>query len=323
LDAALDYLFDLDDPTTELRWTLLRNPDALVAHLRERVAGSAVVREALASQRSDGSWGGHDRAANRLLPTLWMTKTLGELGLDRTNPCWLKAVEFLVGVGHTDGGVFSIWGSRDGVLSCYVGIAALLYLNGGLDDLAQPQLDWVTRYQEIKVGGRDNRSEPVDNWGPYLKTKYGGCMAETTCLVGLLREGRALAMSGGPQARRMVEAIRGAFLEREVMYTSSGSYLPLAVAPEKADSWLVPSFPLDWRVDLIEVVDFLTHAGPADTRMQKAVDKIAEYQLPGGTWPLRRTYRPEHIPGIERPSTRRSSPMITMRVVEAFWPLMS
>ena len=323
MDAALDYLAALNDPTTELRLALLRDPNAPVADLRERVAESEVVSEALESQRSDGSWGGHDRAANRLLPTLWMAKTLGELGLDRANPGWLQAVEFLVEVGHTDDGVFSISGSRDGVLSCYVGIAAGLYLSGGLGDLAQPQLDWILRYQEVRAGGQDLRSEPVESWGPHLKTKYGGCMAETTCLVGLLREGRALVMSGCAEAPRLVGGIRSAFLEREVMYTSSGRYLPLAVAPKKADSWLAPSFPLDWRVDLIEVVDFLSHAGPADMRMQKAVDKIAEYQLPDRTWPLRRTYRSEHLPSIERPSTRRSSPMITVRVVEALWPLMS
>ncbi len=321
LDAALDYLAALQDPKIELRLVLLRDPDAPVAHLRERVAETAVVRDALAAQRSDGSWGEHDRAANRLLPTLWMVKTLGELGLDRDNKRWRAAIDFLIDLGHTNDGVFSISGNREGVLSCYVGIAAQLYLSGGLDDLAQPQIDWIMRYQEIKARGQDRRPEPVDTWEPHLRTKYGGCMAETTCLVGLLREGRALAMSGRPESRPLIDAIRAAFLDRRVIYMSNGKYLPLAVSPKKAESWLAPSFPLDWRVDLIEVVDFLAHTGPADERMQDAIDKIAEYQLPDGTWPLRRTYRPDSLSGIERPSTQRSSPMITLRVVEALRPL--
>jgi hypothetical protein len=323
LDAAVEYLESLSDATIELRLARLRNPGADLAALRDQVAGSGVVIDALETQRADGSWGDKDHQGKRLLPTLWMVKTLGEMGLAADHGGWRRAVAFLESVGHTDGGVFSIRGRTDGVLSCYVGLAANIYLEGGLFDLAEPQIKWILRHQEIKVRGRDRRQDAVAEWGSYLKTRYGGCMADTTCLVGLLREGRALESWGGADGESMVAEIRQAFLERSVMFRGNGSIIPLGVSPEKAESWLAPSFPLDWRVDLIEAVDFLTHSGPADMRMQAAIDKIASFQLPDGVWPLRRTFRLDELSGVERPSTRKSSPMITMRVVEALWPLLT
>jgi hypothetical protein len=119
----------------------------------------------------------------------------------------------------------------------------------------------------------------------------------------------------------MVEAIREVFLVRRLMHTSNGGIVPLAVSPAQADSWLAPTYPLDWRVDLIEVLDFATHAGPADERMQDAVERIVEFRLPDGTWPLLRSYPPADLEGLARPHTKRPNPMITLRVIEALWPL--
>ncbi len=321
LNAAIGFLESLDNPTVDLRLARVLGHNTDSAKARSRLARSDLVLGAFKTQRADGSWGEKDHPAQRLLPTLWMVKTLGELGLDKTHAGWMDAVGFLVEVGHTEGNVFSIRGSREGVLSCYIGTAALIYLDGGLDDLAEPHLRWILRYQEIRTNSQDRRQAPVEEWGSYLKTKYGGCMAETTCLVGLLREGWALARWGRPEGLPVVAAIREAFLERDLMFTSGGMIMPLAVSPEKADGWLAPSYPLDWRIDLIEAANFVAHTGPADPRLQSAIDKIAEYQLPDGTWPLLRTFKPSQLPGLERRSSRSGSPMITLRVVEALYGL--
>jgi len=321
LERAVEYLESCNDPAVTLRLTLLRNPRADVASLRGQVASMPNVRAAFEIQRPDGSWGDHDRAANRVLPTLWTVKTLGEMGLAEGHEGWEKAVDFLVAHGHTDEGVFAINGSRDGVLSCYVGLAAIVYLSGGLRTLAHPQLEWIRRHQEVRVAGEERRDDPLEEWSPHLKTKYGGCMAETSCLVGLLRSGRALASSGCEWAPPLAATIREVFLERRLLYTSGGGIVPLAVSPKKAASWLEPTFPTDWRVDLIELVEFVARTGPGDERMQDAIDKIVEYQLPDGTWPLRRAFSPDYPGGLERPRLRKPSPMITMRVVEAVQPL--
>ena len=317
LERATRFLAHSDDPTIRLRLALLADPAADVARLRALIPESAPVAAALVSQHPDGSWGDHDRRLNRLLPTLWMVKTLHELGLATDSEQWRRGVEFLADVGHSDDGVFSISGRRDGVLSCYVGIVALLYLAGGFADYARYQMDWVLRHQEIKVSGEDRRDTAVAGWSPHLKEKYGGCMAETTCLVGLLRTARAMATSGRPEGAHFVATTRRAFLERKLMFSSRGNVIPLAVSPAKAETWLAPTFPLDWRVDLVEVVEFVARTGATDDRMQDAIERLADMQRDDGTWPLLRSYPPAGLRGLERPSARRSSPIATMRVVEA------
>ena len=321
LEPAIAYLGGLDDPTIEMRLVRLVDPNYDAGELRQRIGDQPSTREALAKQHSDGSWGSHERAGNRLLPTLWMVKALGELGLDRSHPGWNGGVRFITDIAATDGGVFSISGKRDGVLSCYVGIAALVYLHGGYPDLARAQLEWILRHQDLRVGGEEVRSVPAEQWGSYLATKYGGCMGETTCLVGLLRTGRALAAWGHSDADDMVEGIRQVFLSRRLFRTSGGSVVPLAVSPSKAADWLVPTYPLDWRVDLIELVEFVARTGSPDERIQDAIDVIADFRLADGTWPLLRSYRPDELVGFSRPSKNRANPMATMRAVEALWPL--
>lgn len=323
LAKSLAWLRDCADPVVQLRLAsdIDSAPQSDIDSLRRTVAESAIVQEALATQRPDGSWGDKERSSQRLLPTLWMAKTLGEFGLNSDHPDWLRAVEFLQRTGHTDEGVFSISGRREGVLSCYVGTVALLYHQGGREDLVRSHIDWILRYQEVRTHGKDSRRAQVDQWGSYLKSRYGGCMSGTTCLVGLLRQGRALvywlAINDEPEARELVDTMRQVFLKRRVMFRGNGSIVPLAVSPKNAEDWLSPTYPLDWRVDLIEAVDFLGRSGPVDPRMSDAIDHIVDLQLPDGSWPLRRTYRPEFLPKLESRSTRRGSPMITLRVVDA------
>lgn len=306
--VALGLARDIDraDPTT-------------LARLRRKVTELPTVGEALAAQRDDGSWGDHDQPRRRLLPTLWMAKVLGEIGLDSSHGGWNAASEFLSHTAHTHSGVFSISGGRDGVLSCYVGIAGLMYAVAGRHDLAQPQIDWIINHQEVRVNVQQRRSQAVALWEPHLRSRYGGCMANTTCLVGLVRTGRALraAVPNRAEANDVIEASRGAFLDRRIMFRGSGSIVPLSVTSAKAESWLEPAFPLDWRIDLIEVLDFLGDAGPPDPRMQDAVDRLVGFRLPDGTWPLRRTYRPEQMPLLERRSKTSGSPIVTLRAATA------
>ncbi len=319
LGPSLRFLNECDHPSIRLQ--LAEMHGATQTSLCREVADLGMVHNAFALQNSDGSWGEHERAGNRLLPTLWMVKTLGELGLDERHQGWLRALEFLGECGHTSAGVFTIRGDEQGVLSCYVGTVASIYLRTGRTDLAAPQVEWILNHQEVQEGGKPLRSAPVAPFSPHLKEQYGGCMAETTCLVGLLRTGAALVQwSRHSEDRRvdsLVSEIRSVFLDRRVFYRSNGSIIPLAVSPKKAEDWLAPTYPLDWRIDLIEAIDFLAQAGSPDERMQEAIDHIVGLRLPDGSWPLRRTFKPDHLDRLESRSTRVGSPFITMRVVRA------
>ncbi|AEE47268.1 hypothetical protein [Cellulomonas fimi] len=312
---------------------------------------SAPWSQVLGAQRDDGSWGAADDWPRRALPTLWTASTLAELDhlgeLDRAGPpaagagpvrrpaavdvraACAAALHFLGDRALTDEGVFSRDGTPAGVLACYVAIAATTFLLGGRTDLAAPQVDWILRYQDVRVQGRSRRGDP-DVYHPGLATRYGGCLASTSCVIGVVKAGRALRLwrdltdprddDRAAQVRDMLHVVRGALLERELMYTHSHDILPLGTRADRAADWLAPTFPLDWRTDLVEVVGQVAGTGPPDARMQPALDHLAQTQLPTGGWPLRRTFWPSGFPPLE-PRSRAASRLATLRVLDALTPL--
>ena len=283
------------------------------------------VETAFAGQQPDGSWGEASDPVRRVLPTLWMAKALAEIGY-AADPRWQDAAQFLCDTAHTDDGVFSVDGRRDGVFSCYVGIAALLYLDGGLPAAARPQVDWIVRYQDVRYAGVSRRSAPVPVWSPDLARRYGGCLADCTCLIGLVKCGLALlawrqAGNSDDDSAALLREIAGAYVQRELFKSSSGATVPLGTPPGRPDEWLAPTSPLDWHTDLIEVVHLVVHAHGPDPRLQAALDALAASQLADGSWPLRRTFRPRDLPLLERRSTSCGSVVISRRVRDALWPL--
>lgn len=297
--------------------------DWLGRHSAEHFAAQAA--DAFAAQRDDGSWGEADVAGRRVLPTLWTAKALAELGYAQ-EPAWSAAGRWLSSTAVTDGGVFSLDARRSGVLSCYVGLAGHLYLTNGLPEQAQPQLDWIIGYQDVRCAGHSRRDDPVPVFSPDLAWRYGGCLASTTCLVGLVKCGLALlaARQAGvldDAGEALLDQIVDVLLERELFKSSSGAALPLGTPARRPDEWLLPTYPLDWRTDLIEVVHLVAHARGADPRLQAALDLLAADHRPDGSWPLRRTFRPQHLPLLERRSRANGSVVVSRRVREALAPL--
>ncbi len=320
LEAARTWLREHPDPRTALLVARLDGggPED-IASAWARVVGSATVEEAFARQRPDGSWGQPPEARSRILPTLWVVKLLAELGIDDGDDGWRAGAGFLADRAHTGAGVFSVDGSDGGVLSCYVGIAGETYLRGGRADLAEPQVEWILRHQEVRAGGRSRRHEATVLWDERLRTRYGGCMAGTTCLIGLVKVGHALRRwlerSADQRATEMLDAVREVFLERRLLYRRDGTVMSLGGTRAQAERWLEPAFPLDWHTDLLEVLDLVAMPGLADERVQPAIERLARTQSPDGSWPLRASFPPPDMPAFERRSTRRGSPFVTARLI--------
>ncbi len=278
------------------------------------------VRRALEHQREDGSWGDGSTPTARVLPTLWMTKTLLELGRGG-DASVREAGGFLATTACTDEGVFSLDGRRSGVLSCYVGTAASIFVALGFSESARAQVDWVLRYQDVRCGGASWREQPVEVWSPDLAWRYGGCLASTTCLIGLARTGAGLVAwrehTGSTAGDALLHQVAEAFLQRSLFQKTDGSTLPLGTPPSRADEWLLPTFPRDWRVDLIEVLHLVARVAGPDPRLQPALNVVGRQQLADGSWRLRRSFRPAALPLLERRSRSSGSTVITQRVVAA------
>ena len=272
-------------------------------------------------QRDDGSWGQHATAPGRIVPTIFGARSLQEAGLD-AEPCLSRALDFLARTAIADGGG-SIYGTRDSVVPCYTGMLARLLVRAGRAETAMPLLQWIVRHQPVVYGGVVYHQPASPLWGEYLRTRYGGCMAATTCLLGLVPAVSALVVARraglSVDADTHVTAMRNLLVDRQVMFGRSGAIMPLA-GRTKADPdgtrWVLPAFPLDYVIDLVELVQLATDVGvPADA-MAHAVDLIGSWRLADGGWPMLGTrrvspaYRPEPV------DRRRRSATITRRMTD-------
>lgn len=190
-----------------------------------------------------------------------------------------------------------------------------------MDAVTAPLLDWIIRYQPVVFGGRTYHEPAGPMWGDYLRHRFGGCMADTTCLLGLVPTIAALVDARDAGLDLPVEAqlaaMRQLLEDRRLFYGRSGAVIPLSsrtsTDPDGA-GWLAPAFPLNHIIDLIELVDLARRLEmPADA-MTDAVELIESWQLTDGGWPMLGTrriadaYRPE---GVNR---NRSSAIIAHRV---------
>lgn len=258
-------------------------------------------------QNADGSFGQQARPTGRIVTTVFAARSLQEAGQDDV-PALQRALDFLADTAIVDGGGGSIAGTHDSVLSCYTGMLARLLVRAGRLEAAAPLVDWIVRYQPVAYG-ETTYLEPADPpWGDYLRTKYGGCMAATTCLLGLVPAVSALvaARSAGMAAEVSphLAATRQLLIDRRVMFARSGEVLPLA-GRTKADRdgtrWLAPAFPLDYVIDLIELVQLAVDLEVPTEAMAEATALIGSWRLADGGWPMlgkRRVpeaYRPDIV----------------------------
>ncbi|HML50524.1 MAG TPA: hypothetical protein PKD84_03815 [Propionicimonas sp.] len=277
------------------------------------------VAALVAGQRADGSFGRQANEGGRIVTTIFAARSLQEAGLHE-EPALARALDFLAGTAVVDGGG-SIYGTRDSVVPCYTGMLARLLVRAGRVQDAAPLLAWIIRHQPVAFGDVVYHKPQGPLWGEYLRHRYGGCMATTTCLLGLVPAISAIVSAKeaglGVEAEPHLEAMRNLLIDRRVMFGRSGTVIPLA-GRTKADPsgtrWLLPAFPLDYVIDLIELVQLAIDLGVPANAMSEAIELIASWRLPDGGWPMlgiRRltdAYRPESM------SRSRSSTIITKRV---------
>jgi len=275
--------------------------------------------ELAARQRPDGSLGQQASEGGRIVTTIFAARSLQEAGL-HDEPGLSRALDFLAQTAVVDGGG-SIYGTHDSVVPCYTGMLAGLLVRAGRAQEAAPLLSWIIHHQPVAFGGLVYHKPQGPLWGEYLRRRYGGCMATTTCLLGLVPAISALVsarkagldVEGEPQ----LEAMRNLLTDRRLMFGRSGTVMPLA-GRTKADPsgtrWLLPAFPLDYLIDLVELVQLAIDLGVPTGAMSEAIEAIASWRLPDGGWPmlgsrrLTEAYRPESL------SRSRSSTIITDRV---------
>ncbi|PKQ26988.1 MAG: hypothetical protein CVT64_00625 [Actinobacteria bacterium HGW-Actinobacteria-4] len=270
-------------------------------------------------QHRDGSFGARPDAAGRVVSTIFAARSLLEGGAT-DSPALPAALDYLTATAIIDGGG-SIDGTRNGVLPCYTGMLANLLVSAGRLDDARPLLEWIVKYQPITFGGMVYLQPSGPGWGEYLHRRYGGCMRSTTCMLGLVPTISALvaARAAGVDiaADAHLDAMRRLLIDRHLMIGRSGAVMPLSgrtTNDPTGTRWLLPAFPRDYVIDLIDLLSLAVALDVPREAMQEARELLESWRLPDGTWPMlgkRRildAYRPESV------SSRQPSAIITARV---------
>jgi hypothetical protein len=322
VDAVTAFLATSRDPGIALQAATIPGPGAAhepeLAALRARCYADPRLARLFARQGADGSWGAAAEPARRILSTLWLTKAFTEIGVEADHPGLARALDFLQTQALMDGGM-SIDGRHDGVLACYTGIIADTMLRAGRPETAAGPLQWITTFQQVRYAGRDYLGEERPVWGDYLKTRYGGCFAGTSCLIGVIKAGVALARAGDEAGSRLRTAMRDLLADRRLFQRRDGTVIPLgakrdAVRPAR-ERWLLPAFPLSYQTDLLEVAQLAAELGVPDERMAPALDRLATWRLPDGTWPMLRRCSADTWYQPERPAPGAGSYWITLRML--------
>lgn len=276
-------------------------------------------------QHPDGSFGSQRGAEGRIISTLFAARSLHEAGLNE-HPSLDPALDFLTRTAIHGG--CTIDGRREGVLSCYTGMLARLLLGTGRIETATPLLTWIATYQPVAFGGTSYHQPDGQPWGSYLRHRYGGCMSDTTCLLGLvptiaaLLDARDLGLDLAVDAH--LSAMRNLLTDRQLFHSRGGEVIPLSgrtKADPEGTRWLLPAFPRDYIIDLIELLDLALRLDVPSVATVPAVDVVKSWRLPEGGWPMLGTRR---IPDAYRPegaNRHTSSSIITNRVNQlGLWP---
>lgn len=280
--------------------------------------GPVSLEQVLAAQRPDGTWGRSEALTARIVPTIFAARSLQESAAPGGDPALDRALDVLADRAVVQGGA-AIRGTRDSVLSCYTGMLALLLLRSGRVGQATPMIEWILRFQPITFGDRTYH-RPKAHWDDYLAHRYGGCMARTTCVLGLIptiyalaEARRTLAVDTSAQERAFGDLLT----ERRLMFGRGGKIMPLA-GRTKADAqgtrWLAPAFPLDYVVDLVALAHVAREVGLPWDAMPEAAELIQSWELQNGGWPMLSARRIEHAYRPDPVARDRRSDIITRRV---------
>ncbi|MFZ1527903.1 MAG: hypothetical protein WAT19_04075 [Ferruginibacter sp.] len=310
---VLKELFNLKDTAKEL------------SVAKQEIFSDQRIQETYKDQNSDGSWGKDPSVSRRILSTIWAFKSLADLGFDAANNSMVKGKNFLIKNSLFEGGV-SINGKRDGVFSCYTGIVCDSLAKAGFLEEAQECVNWILNFQECRSAKKNFLTAETDAWADYLKVKYGGCMSNTTCMIGIIKTAGALLeyskYNTNKNLLNKIFSFREYLLSRQLYKREDGSgVIPLGARKneraEKAGNWLKITYPVGYICDLVEVYDFVNKSGNYDKRMDSARLFIKSQQLQSGPWPLQKNDKFNFLYIPEKANAKSASYWATFRVLKS------
>jgi hypothetical protein len=307
-----DWLLDPENPS--VRYFALRdlmdNPEGHpeVVEAKNALEGSRWVSRILGKQKPGGYWESEDRPYQpKNKATYWQIIFLSQLGLDKGIEEVSRAVEYIWGFQHEEGGFCSVkeagalveyeirkeraskrgkelppfeeWAPgriRESEMSCLTGnvAAALIRMGYAGDPRLRRALDWL-----VEVQNRDG-GWLCPHWRAHIRDKHG-------CFMGTVPSLEAFSLlSPSLRTPEMDEAVeRGVeFLLMHRLYKADHHDFKVI-----KESWLKLHFPCLFY-DILRGLDVVTRLGHEnDERIQDALEVVMSKQDQDGRWVLEKT----------------------------------
>jgi hypothetical protein len=213
------------------------------------------------------------------LNLLWRLTQLAEIpfsGHHLLVKQWLD--ELILSTSTSEG--FSLTGKTDYILACYNAMitSLLVRLDDSCPEKIKTGISWILKYQHV------NRGE-TSTWKGTGMQKYGGCMKNIPCYMGLVKSMIALSdykHSPHYQSDPGLEAK----LEQGLEYILNQQvYLRLSDGKPIAKYITQLTFPFTWQTNIIEILRLLQkNQKLKDARCQKAMDFLKSKQKKDGSW---------------------------------------
>lgn len=217
---------------------------------------------------------------------VWRLLALSEIPFTAQLAYTKKVLGFIEKNMSTDVG-FSLFGGVDDLLPCYNSMLIEGYSKLGLTNhpTVKNGVEWILDYQPI------NR-ETLSSWDKPGVRKYGGCFHATACYIGVAKAIKAIQAYqkfSGPRRDDRIEA----FLQKGIDYLLQHRlYLRLGIDKPIMKDILCLSFPANYKLNILELLEIMSIAGKIDDEACKsAMDQVLKRRSADGYWKVDYNYR--------------------------------
>ena len=219
------------------------------------------------------------------LYAIWRLVALAEIPHSDTLDYTKSIVEYIERHLATESG-FSLTGKAADLLPCYNAMLLEAYSKLGIAELdsAQNALKWIVGFQPFECG-------ISSAWTGKGVQKYGGCLKQTPCFLGVAKSVKALACYAESTGRN--DSNVNVLIEKGLEYLLTHRlYRRLSNGEPINGHMLDISFPSSYQLNVVELLDIARMTDKlADERCFDALRYVRKKRLASGGWKINYSYK--------------------------------
>ncbi len=180
---------------------------------------------------------------------------------------------------------FSLLGKSDDILSCYNAMICSVLIKSGRSGSSEVKkgIDWILKYQTFD---RDCKS----SWHGSRAKKYGGCLKQTPCYVGLVKSTIALSdyIIAENSKNDEIQSKFNQGLEyilNQNLYQRRSDGLPIR------DYMIKFTYPFNYRTNIVELLSLMKANNRIDdVRCEPALNLLFKKRRKNGAWQANKVY---------------------------------